>query len=96
LSAWTWGLVQQHARGTVHAANAGTATWFDVARPIFERAGALDRLSSCSTSDYPLAAERPSYSVLDTTRLEGLVGAPAPWRDALDRFMAELEPARAP
>ena len=87
LSQWTWALVQRRARGIVHAANAGTGTWFDVARRIFEHMDAADLLSPCSTSEYPTRAIRPANSVLDTSRLAALVGEPRWWMAALDEFL---------
>ena len=90
LSTWTWQLVRKGVVGTFHAANSGTATWFDVAQHVFQRAGAAGLLSSCSTADYPTRAVRPAYSVLDTSALEAQLGMPAaPWTDALRRFMDE-------
>jgi dTDP-4-dehydrorhamnose reductase len=93
LAAWTWQLIKHGALGTVHAANAGSASWYEVASHVFERAGAAELLSPCSTTDYPTRAIRPPYSVLDTGLLEQLVGPPEPWTHALDRFLDELQSA---
>lgn len=92
----TWQLVEQRASGIVHATNGGTAaTWFDVAREVFVRAGAEALLSPCATADYPTPARRPMYSVLCTKRLEGLLSGHLPdWRDGLGRFLDELSPQR--
>jgi len=94
LAAATWRLVALRASGTVHVTNGGAdATWYDVARKVFARAGAESLLSPCSTADYPTPARRPAYSVLGTDRLEELLGSPLPdWRDALGRFLDELAP----
>jgi len=91
LAGWTWTLIERQAEGVIHAANAGPATWFDVAAHVFERLGTSHLLSRCSTADYPTPARRPQYSVLDTAKLEREVGAPRPWREALDEFLTELE-----
>lgn len=77
--------------GVLHVANTGTATWYDIARRIFEAAGVPELLSPCTTADYPTPARRPAWSVLDTTRYERLAGRSLPsWEDALDRFLAGL------
>jgi len=96
LAAATWRLVAHRASGTVHVTNGGAdATWYDVAREVFARAGAESLVSPCSTADYPTPARRPAYSVLCTDRLERLLEAPLPdWRDALGRFLDELAPVR--
>jgi dTDP-4-dehydrorhamnose reductase len=91
----TWRLVERRASGTVHVTNGGAdATWYDVAREVFTRAGTGSLLSRCSTAEYPTRARRPAYSVLCTEELERLLGAPLPdWRDALGRFLDELADA---
>lgn len=94
----TWALVAAERRAPgaggriLHVANGGSATWYEVARHVFRRAGCEDLLSPCTTADFPRPARRPAWSVLDTTRFERAIGRPLPaWDDALDRFLAELE-----
>jgi dTDP-4-dehydrorhamnose reductase len=91
----TWDLVRKNAKGVYHVANAGEpASWFDVASVVFEAAGASRLLSGCTTADYPTAARRPSYSVLDTTRLAREAGIELrPWRIALAEFLDLLRRA---
>ena len=88
----TWALVRERVTGLYHVANTGdAASWYDVASVVFDAAGASDRLSACTTAEYPTPAVRPAYSVLDTTRLARETGvALPPWRDALHRFIALL------
>jgi dTDP-4-dehydrorhamnose reductase len=93
----TWALVMRHRealeRGTraLHVANTGIATWYDVARRVFDAAGRADLLAPCTTAEYPTPAPRPAYSVLDTSRYDAVAGSPLPsWQDALDRFLQLL------
>ena len=52
--------------GTYHATNAGAATWYDLARRVFELLGAdTGRVKPCRSKDFPRPAARPAYSVLD-------------------------------
>ena len=75
----------------LHVANAGRATWYDVADRVFEAAGVGRVLTSCTTADYPTPATRPAHSVLDTAHFESVAGhALPPWQDALDRFLDQL------
>lgn len=91
-----WQLIALDAEGVLHAANDGEASWYELARAVFESAGCPDLVSACATTDYPTPARRPAYSVLDTTRLEARLGAPLPhWRDALARFLGQLRGATA-
>jgi len=91
VAAASWRLLQAGARGVVHVANAGTATWFELAQAVYDAAGVPELVTPCATSDFPTPARRPAYSVLDTSRMERLLGAPLPsWRDALTRFLDQL------
>jgi dTDP-4-dehydrorhamnose reductase len=64
-------LLEADARGLYHVANAGVATWWDLARFCLDEAGfqdlAIERISS-KVLDLP--APRPSWSVLDCSRAE--------------------------
>lgn len=71
--------------GVHHWAGNGVATWFDVASLVVETlraaGGPAASLERIDTADWPTAARRPSYSVLDSGRLAALLDtAPADWR----------------
>ncbi|PZS38731.1 MAG: dTDP-4-dehydrorhamnose reductase [Pseudonocardiales bacterium] len=71
--------------GVLHCVNAGTTTWFGLAKAVFAEVGAdPGRVSLCSTAEYPRPAPRPANSVLDTAGWAG-AGLPElrPWRAAL-------------
>jgi dTDP-4-dehydrorhamnose reductase len=79
--------------GTYHFANAGEASWLEFAQAILDELarrgeGRIPRLIPLTTSEYPTPAQRPAYSVLDTTSFEARFGmSPRPWRDALHETM---------
>nr|WP_248492268.1 dTDP-4-dehydrorhamnose reductase [Tsukamurella sp. PLM1] len=75
--------------GVLHAAGGGAASWFDVARGVFERVGAdPGRVSPCTTAEFPRPAPRPAYSVLSSRAWVDAGLRPLPdWRDALDRAL---------
>ena len=60
--------------GVYHWTDAGVASWYDFAIAIQEEARGLgllqaaNRVLPVTTADFPTAARRPPYSVLDTTR----------------------------
>jgi dTDP-4-dehydrorhamnose reductase len=82
-------LIDRRARGIVHAVNTGTTTWHGFA---VEIARLLDRhvtVEAISTDRSARPAPRPANSVLDTSRLEGLLCRSMPtWQDALARYLA--------
>jgi dTDP-4-dehydrorhamnose reductase len=73
--------------GIHHWTDLGVASWYDFAVAIAEEAAAIGLLSEnvsvspIVTEEYPTPARRPSYSVLDTRSLSGVVPVPAHhWR----------------
>lgn len=55
------------APGIYHYADSGTATWFELASAALRLAGLDTTVLPVTTADYPTAASRPVYSVLDTS-----------------------------
>src|SRR5262249_46010776 len=83
-------LIVRGADGIVHAANAGTCTWYEFAREIVGQAGLSTIVHPCTTAEFPRPARRPANSVLDTTHFEKLTGGPMrPWREALRDYLKE-------
>jgi dTDP-4-dehydrorhamnose reductase len=77
--------------GVLHCVNAGSTTWFELARAVFTEIGAdPNRVRPCSTAEFPRPAPRPVNSVLDTT---GWVALGLPelrhWRQALRAAIAD-------
>lgn len=81
-------LVATDAGGTVHAVNSGAISWHGFAVEIVRLLGADVAIEAVATADYPRPARRPAFSVLDTERLEALIGRKLPpWQDALARYL---------
>jgi dTDP-4-dehydrorhamnose reductase len=88
--------------GVYHVVASGQTSWCGFARAILERAqraGLIERVPAVHairTSDYPIRAKRPAFSVLDTTRLREAFGITLPdWRTGLDGVMRELAETRS-
>lgn len=84
-------------RGILHWTDAGVASWYDFAMAIQEEAMALGLLRAVQpvrplrTEEFPTAARRPSYSVLDKTTGWAALGGPARhWRSNLRSMLQEL------
>lgn len=76
-------------RRVLHCTGGGETTWYEFARAVFEEVGAdPDRVSPCTTAEFPRPAPRPAYSVLSNAswREAGLTPL-RPWRDALSAFV---------
>ena len=57
-------------KGVYHFANQGETTWFDFAAKIKAIADLTCEVQPIETKDFPTPAKRPSYSVLDTSKIE--------------------------
>ncbi len=79
--------------GTVHRTNAGSCTWFELARATFAAAGLDVDCTPTDTASFGAPAPRPAHSVLDDVlaRTAGLSPLP-PWQESLHRLVAALEP----
>lgn len=89
LAAALWKLIAGGVRGTVHCANEGVATWFDLAGAAVTAAGLRTTVVPCSTADMPRPARRPAFSALDCSRFAQLVGSPPrAWQIALPEYVA--------
>lgn len=92
-----WALAERGATGTFHHSDDGQASWHEFAAAIAQEAhelGLIERIpaiNAITTADYPTAAQRPAYSVLDCTKTRTVLGDKgAPWRENL-REMLTLE-----
>lgn len=82
---------RQGAAGTYHFVNAGEASWCDLARFVFDRAGLDVEVEAITTADYPTPARRPANSRLSTARLQRTFGiVPRPWQEAVGEVIDAL------
>lgn len=74
----------QKAYGTYHYSNDGLCSWYDFAKAIFEISGTKLKVYPIPTSAYPTKARRPSFSVMDKTKIKTTFNLEIPyWRDSL-------------
>jgi dTDP-4-dehydrorhamnose reductase len=84
-------LLDAKTSGIVHTVNAGAASRLELATAAVALAGLADRVAVRSRPEPPAALRRPAYSVLDTGKLERLIGRRLPaWEDALARYIEEV------
>ena len=71
--------------GVYHYSNEGVCSWYDFTKMIAEYAGntACD-IQPCHSNEFPSKVVRPSYSVLDKTKIKTTFGIAVPyWTDSL-------------
>jgi dTDP-4-dehydrorhamnose reductase len=70
--------------GTYHFSNEGQCSWYDFAKKIFELNHVTIDLKPIPTASFPTPAKRPSYSVLDKTKIKTTFGLTInPWEESL-------------
>jgi dTDP-4-dehydrorhamnose reductase len=71
--------------GIYHYSNEGVCSWFDFTKMIAEYAGQMDcDIQPCHSNEFPSPVTRPSYSVLDKTKIKDTFGIKIPyWTDSL-------------
>lgn len=80
---------------TYHVAGSGEASWFDLAQQVFADAARLGLPSAIvnpiRTADWPTRAERPPYSLLDSSRFAADFGHRLPdWRTSTTAVVERL------
>lgn len=79
-------------KGIYHFSNLGETTWYGFAQKIKQ----LSNIENCQlkpidTKDYPTAAVRPLYTVLDKSKIQDTFHFTIPhWEDSLERFLKKL------
>lgn len=88
-------LVGRGVTGTVHAANTGSASWYEVAQVAMSAYDAElpADLLPVALADRPFLGGRPRNSSLHTGLLAALGHRMPHWRDAVTRFVGELRAA---
>ena len=85
-------LLDTEATGIFHLANAGQASWCELATEAVRGADLPCRIKPIPSSEYPQKACRPAYSVLDLSEFTAATGiAPRPWLQALREFLFSRE-----
>lgn len=71
--------------GIYHYSNEGVCSWFDFTKMIAEYAGNTEcDIQPCHSNEFPSPVKRPSYSVLDKTKIKETFGVKVPyWIDSL-------------
>jgi dTDP-4-dehydrorhamnose reductase len=78
--------------GIYHFSNEGVCSWFDFTKMIAECAGYNNcDIQPCHSDEFPSPVKRPSYSVLDKTKIKTTFGVKVPyWTESLKRRFFNL------
>jgi dTDP-4-dehydrorhamnose reductase len=74
-----------------HYSNEGIITWFDFAKAIIESSGINCKVNPVSSAEFPTPVKRPSYSVLDKSKIKSTFGIEVPsWKESLEICLGKL------
>ena len=73
--------------GIYHVVNSGACSWYELAKYVSDKLGSDCNIVSCSSEEFKSAALRPTYSVLDNSKIASLVGNIPTWSNAVDRYL---------
>lgn len=78
--------------GIYHYSDEGVCSWYDFAKKIGEYSGHTNcRIRPCHSSEFPSKVHRPSYSVLDKTKIKATFGIDIPyWTDSLKHCLRNM------
>ena len=79
--------------GVYHYSNEGVCSWFDFTKMIAEYNGTTScNVQPCYSCDFPSPVTRPSYSVLDKSKIKSVFGVEVPyWTDSLKKCINNLK-----
>lgn len=87
----TLALLNSGATGIFHLANAGQASWCELAAEAVRCADIPCQILPITSDQYPQKAQRPAYSVLDLSHFTAATGlTPRPWIQGLRDFLFRM------
>lgn len=85
-------IVGKPQTGVYHYSNEGVCSWFDFTKMIAEYSGQTNcDIKPCHSEEFPSPVKRPSFSVLDKTKIKQTFGITVPyWTDSLKKCINNL------
>ena len=82
---------QPIANGIYHFSNEGVTSWYDFAKEICELSGNKCDIQPCHSDEFHSKVKRPSYSVLDKTKIKNKLNITIPhWKESLKKCINNL------
>lgn len=80
-------------QGIYHFSNEGVCSWYDFSKEIARQANITNcKISPCHSNEFPSKVVRPSYSVLDKTKIKSTFGVDIPhWVESLKLCLGNMK-----
>lgn len=83
---------EQNSFGIYNYSNHGVASWYDFATAIFDENNTEIKVLPITTNLYPTPAKRPSYSMLDKTKIKNVLNIEIPyWRESVRKCLSIIK-----
>ena len=81
----------QTSNSIYNYSNEGVISWYDFAKEICELSGNSCDIQPCHSDEFPSKVKRPSYSVLDKTKIKNSLNITIPhWKESLKKCISKL------
>ena len=86
-------ILEKPQTGIYHYSNEGVCSWFDFTKMIAEYSGQTNcNIQPCHSEEFPSPVKRPSFSVLDKTKIKSVFGISVPyWTTSLKNCINNLK-----
>lgn len=86
-------IIEKPQTGIYHYSNEGVCSWFDFTKMIAEYSGQTEsNIQPCHSEEFPSPVKRPSFSVLDKTKIKSVFGISVPyWTASLKNCINNLK-----
>lgn len=86
----TMRLIEMGETGYFHISSEGTITWYDLTKEIAGLKNHNIELEAVSSDNFPRTASRPSFSLLNTDKIEALGLKPIGWKPGLEQLLNQI------
>ncbi len=84
-------IINYQSHEVYHFSNEGVISWYDFAKEICELSGNTCDIQPCHSDEFPSKVKRPSYSVLDKTKIKNKLNITIPhWKESLKKCIENL------
>lgn len=81
-------IIPSNLSGVVHLTSEGSCSWHEFASEIFDFTKTKANLSIASSSDFPAKTPRPTYSVLENSKIKQInINNMPHWKDAIHGYL---------
>jgi dTDP-4-dehydrorhamnose reductase len=83
--------LQKNIQQVYHYSNEGACSWYEFAKEIVQQCNLPCQINPIESKDYPSNAVRPSYAVMNTSKIKSHLGIDIPhWKESLKQCLNQF------